>query len=139
VSAETPAAVLKRAADKLRALATADGITPGPWTQSWHGQDHLVHGPGEAWSNSVAEWTYAIVTQEPKVSVQRAECNTADAAFIATMHPGVGVALADWLESTAATVDAVTRQHADAAPADAHWLAPALAVARAVLGEGAQR
>lgn len=45
--------------------------------------------------------------------------------------------LADWLDSTAATVDAVTRKYADAAPADAHWLAPALAVARAVLGEDA--
>lgn len=57
-----------------------------------------------------------------------------DAAYIATMHPGVGAALADWLESTAATIEAVIRKHEDAATEFSHWVAPALAVARAING-----
>lgn len=131
MSAETPAAVLKRAADKLRALAAA--ATPPPWTATPRyrkGTQTIVQvdvtKPPLPGSN---------VPQEASVRPSSA----ADALYGAAMDPGVGVALADWLESTAATVDAVTRQHADAAPADAHWLAPALAVAGAVLGEGAQR
>lgn len=56
------------------------------------------------------------------------------AVYITTVHPGVGLALADLLESTAATIDAVRKKHVDAAPEDAHWIAPALAVARQING-----
>ncbi|MGJ5831388.1 hypothetical protein [Streptomyces ossamyceticus] len=42
-----------------------------------------------------------IATWEPQASEQRAECDTADADWIAAMHPGVGLALADWLEQEA--------------------------------------
>lgn len=52
----------------------------------------------------------------------------------ADMHPAVGAALADWLESTAATIEAVIRKHEDAATESSHWVAPALAVARAING-----
>jgi hypothetical protein len=55
---------------------------------------------------------------------------------MALMHPGVGLALADWLKSTALTVDAVAKHRPDAVIEDenAHWLVPALAVARQILG-----
>jgi hypothetical protein len=124
---------LRRAADKIRTLATVldSPEFPGlPWQ-------------AVACSDPDRDECPCVVVQArpghdglgaPMFYVADAETPEC-AAFIATMGPGVGTALADWLESTAATVDAVTRKHADAALAEAHWLAPALAVARAVLGE----
>lgn len=122
MSAETPAAVLKGAADEIRQLATE--ATPGPW-HAWAGTyPHLViQGPPGVLSEA-----------KGIVSTNLAVNERADSSWIAALHPGVGMALADWLESTAATVEAVTRKHADAAPTDAHWLAPALAVAQQILG-----
>jgi hypothetical protein len=134
MSAETPAAVLKRAADKIRALATVldSPEFPGlPWravecsdpdrdecpcvvVQARPGHDGLG-----------APMFYVADAETP-------EC----AAFIAAMGPGVGVALADWLDRMADANDTVN-----------DWTLgvvstlnlEALAVARLVLGEGAQR
>ena len=55
----------------------------------------------------------------------------AHADYIAAMHPGVALALADWLDDEAGFIDAI-KAHADGDPS---VLAPhALAVADAVLG-----
>lgn len=93
----TPADKLRAAAEKLRKL-TGQAIE-GPWTATWSEQQYELKGPSSV--DPIAEWTYAIATWEPKASEQRAECDTADADYIAAMHPGVGLALADWLESEA--------------------------------------
>ena len=114
----TPADELRAAAAKIRDL-TAE-TTGAPWTTSWSEQQYEVKSPSGI--DPIAEWTYAIATWEPEASEQRAECDTADADWIATMHPGIGTALAAWLESAA-------RDAREIGP-DPH----ALAVARAVLG-----
>ena len=123
----TAADTLRRAADRLRALATADGITPGPWLSMDHGDRLLWDGPG-------AE------DLPPRYVVDEPMSNPANAAFIAAMHPGVGMALADWLKSEA------TRHLPDSecgycAPGrnPLRLPCPALAVARLVLGEEVQR
>lgn len=54
--------------------------------------------------------------------------------YLALLGPATGHAMADWLDSTAATIEAVIRNHEDAAHEGAHWIAPALAVARAIKG-----
>jgi hypothetical protein len=66
---------------------TARAATPGPWQARWVGQDYQVHGPGQAYPYSVAEWTYAVATWEPEAATQRAECDTADAEHIARHDP----------------------------------------------------
>ena len=96
---------MSTAADELRAASArlrelAGRATDAPWSTAWNGQQYELRGPDEA-AYPIAEWTYAINTTEPKVSEERAECNTADADWIAAMHPGVGHALADWLDSAA--------------------------------------
>lgn len=109
--ADRPADQLRAAAEKLRAAAAA--ATPGPWKMT---------GVGDfGWSVSA-----------PGVETPDTEQGRTDAELIALMHPGVGLALADSLESTARTVDAVSEKY-EPDPA-AHWLAPALAVARQLLG-----
>ena len=75
---------LRAAAEKLRELATADGITPGPWLSMDHGDRLLWDGPG-------AE------DLPPRYVVDEPMSNGANAELIATLHPGVAVALADWL------------------------------------------
>jgi hypothetical protein len=116
--AETPAATLHRAADKIRTLLAADDLTPGPWL-SLDGGDRIIHD-GPAIEFGPADY----VIDEPAG-------NAANAEWIAAMHPGVGVALADWLETTAeyATVSVTHPTH----------VVRAFELARLVLGEGAQR
>ena len=93
----TPADELRTAADRLRKLAGQ--ASEAPWTTQWNAQEYELISPSRPYP--IAEWTYAIVTTEPAASLQRAECDTANADYIAAMHPGVGTALADWLDSEA--------------------------------------
>lgn len=92
-----PAEELRIAAAKLRVLAGK--ATGSPWTPQWNAQEYELVGPSRPYP--IAQWTYAVATWEPKASEQRAECDTADADYIAAMHPLVGLALADWLDETA--------------------------------------
>lgn len=118
----TPAAELRAAATKLRALASkaTSGICPD-WIYS--AVRHVArncnmdcsHDEHQGWDQP--EW-------------DRYE----DSPYIAAMGPAVGLALADWLDGTAATIEAVLRKHEDAATETSHWVAPALAVARALNG-----
>lgn len=109
----TPAAELRAAATKLRRL-TADFGTP---SESFLIDDRdpevLVSPTGAVFARA-----YAPVIAD----------------YMAAMGPGVGAALADWLDGTAATIEAVVRKHEDAASETSHWVAPALAVARQILG-----
>ena len=110
---QTPAQELRTAAKKLRAYATeASHRAPGPW---------IVH---EAYGflrvdndrdKTKEAWTV-------KTGADLAEENRPTAEYIALMHPGVGTALADWMD--------------DAADGDQHGEHDpyALAVARAILG-----
>jgi hypothetical protein len=121
----TPAEDLRAAAVKLRELATA--ATPGPWRQhdthlGQYGYTATVLS-GEGNDTDLRAWLPSM-SQEPWDEARNA---WPDAAFIAAMHPGVGLALADWLDSwTGFEIS----EHA-AMPDD---LTHALAVARAING-----
>lgn len=114
----TPADQLRAAAEKLRSLITFLGDNRGPWTVGTP-----PSGYPQSISNVGVPYCVADTHEDPSIPVFTI------APYIATMHPGVGKALADWLENTAISLAAST--HPD-------WQdcigADALAVARAVLG-----
>ncbi|GHA61028.1 hypothetical protein GCM10010330_11080 [Streptomyces tendae] len=64
---------------------TAQAASAGPWSTRWNGQDHELVAPARAYP--IAEWTYAIATQEPEASAHRAECDTANADHIVRHDP----------------------------------------------------
>lgn len=74
---------LRTAAETLRRLAEA--ATPSPWTETGIGDFGWTVGSP---TRSIAE-------------TEDNEQGRTDAAYIAAMHPGIGVALADWLDETA--------------------------------------
>ncbi|MGX1129939.1 hypothetical protein RKD49_002129 [Streptomyces glaucescens] len=119
----TPAEEIRTAAQILRRLAAA--ATGGPWETTWRGQQYHLDGYRDGDLHPISEWTYAIATWEPQVHDERADCDTADADYIAAMHPGVGAALARWLESWTG----VDLHEAGSLPEDAQH---ALAVARQI-------
>lgn len=105
----TPADELRTAAATLRALLTNPELTPGPWLSMDRG-DRLVHaGPGSE-------------SKRPIYVVDEPMNNSANAAWIAAMDPGVGAALADWLASAADDAEQIGPDH------------NALAVARQING-----
>jgi hypothetical protein len=91
----TPADEIRAAAAKLRELA-ADA-TDGPWAahdpnKRWgDDRDHQLIGGGKALATFDNDYNGPLNT-----------------AYAATMHPGVGKALADWLDHTAAHLTAST-------------------------------
>ncbi|MFE2407053.1 hypothetical protein ACFXDE_01780 [Kitasatospora sp. NPDC059408] len=112
---DQPADLLAAAAEVLRehvGYLELHGIR-GPWT---------VHsGPSgypQAISNVGVPLLIANTFTDPKAP-------PVAATYIALMHPGVGLALADWLDVAAVTWTNLTNANQDAA----------LAVARAVLGQ----
>ncbi|KOU67803.1 hypothetical protein ADK57_16035, partial [Streptomyces sp. MMG1533] len=110
----TPAEEIRTAAEKLRELLAAPGLTPGPWLSLDHGDRLLYDGPG-------AE------DQPPVYVVDEPMSNGANADWIEAMHPGVGNLLAKWLDSWG-VID--LSEHA-AMQEDARH---ALAIARAING-----
>lgn len=129
---ELPSETLRRAAEKLRALAQA--ASEGPWGHASDGAFIEVYGHNRRW---VAD-------------AGRSESKQArhDGAFIATLHPGVAVLIADWLDAEAGAheggmgiteavrdlVAVVETRERDIQVA-VSTLGQALAVARALLGE----
>ena len=129
---------LRTAATRIRELATADGIPPGPWTitpRYRKGTKTVVqydmHKPPPPGSNT------------PGLKVIHP--SRTDALYSAALHPGVGLALADWLDEEAgrraASVVAAVEIWGNAEHPDAvAWLttglgkgsAPALALARLI-------
>ncbi|MEV6504829.1 hypothetical protein AB0M61_01740 [Streptomyces sp. NPDC051642] len=78
----SPSDELKAAATRLRNLATA--ATPGPWEQT---------GIGDyGWNVTFGHTTAGVETED-------SDQGRADADYIATMGPNVGLRLADWLTS----------------------------------------
>nr|WTC12498.1 hypothetical protein OHA15_33665 [Streptomyces anthocyanicus] len=106
----TPAHELRTAAQKIRALAKTIS-TPDE-------RDQVFHADGTD------------VTQGRTGLYDVATTQTTELAdYIAVMHPGVGTALADWLDATASTLDANTH------PGWQETVAPhPLAVARTING-----
>lgn len=110
VTPVSPAGTLRAAATKLRTLLADPELTAGPWLSLDRGDRLLRDQPGDE-------------DQAPVYVVNEPMTNGANADYIAAMHPGVGVALALWLDDAAR---------------DAVEIGPdpyALGVARLVLGE----
>lgn len=106
--------MLRKAATLMRERATTAPIPAGPWER---------------------EFSDAIRTDIPFGSPGYliAECATnVEAEHIASWHPAVALAVADWLEFEANVHEASVR---NSAPADHRLSTQALAVARAYLGE----
>lgn len=114
-----PAARLRAAAGVVRELSTA--ATPGPWTPESPLLSDIVTS---ALLGRVADCS---------VGTEYRPQSIPDAAWIALMHPGVGEPLAKWLEYVAELAVSVAAHRPDAATEDAPWLAPALALADAIL------
>lgn len=114
----TPADEITTAAEKLRSLIAFLGDNRGPWKVGTP-----PSGYPQSISNVGVPYCIADTHEDPSIPVFTI------APYIATMHPGVGAALADWLETTAIRLNHST--HAD-------WqdtVEPkALAVARAING-----
>ena len=113
---QPPAEELRAAAARLRATATAAG--GDTWQADHFPEGTIVRRAGSTQSlfrlaadgNRAAGTPYVL----PAIGDQ-----------IAAMHPGVGLALADWLDDTASQLDVMPFPVTHA---------PALAVARAILG-----
>lgn len=129
---ESPASTLRSAAEKLRALATA--ATEGPWVTGKSGLS--------VWVEAASRDLFVADTGD-----QGNEFAEADAAFIAAVHPGVALLIADQWDAIADDMgdeEIVERGAAGVgvlvlgrlfAPRPT-WTA-ALAAARSVLGEEA--
>lgn len=122
------AELLREAAAKLRRLA--ENASPGPWSA----EDRPTFGAGGVPVSCVWDADDALV-------VESHIPNDPDVDLIASMHPGVALSAADWLDATAARADEI----ADATPgspvrvlgiiaANVVGFNEAVAVARAVLG-----
>ena len=116
----TPADELKAAAEKLRALAAE--ASSAPWNANQWGNVET------AGYEEVAEvWP---LQAGPDINVN----------YIAAMHPGVGTALADWLDAEAAIWDAVQTMTEEYGPKGVKvsfgisTQEEALTVARTILG-----
>lgn len=109
---DSPADQLTAAAKLLREHATADYVTSGPWIV--HEAFGFLRVDNDR-SKTREAWTV-------KTGADLAEENRHTAEYIALMHPGVGLALADWLDSAAQDAELIGPDHR------------ALAVARQLLG-----
>jgi hypothetical protein len=124
-----PAALLRRAATVLRERAQA---VPSRWPgRPWHVEECASEEDGGCpcivAQGKRAAWDQA---QDPPIQYVADAETPEHAAWIATVHPGVGLALADLLEHAAARLDHSTH------PDWQELVAPhELAVARAVLAE----
>lgn len=108
---ESPAALLRRAAEKIRKLAEALGDNRGPWYVSAN------RGYPQEISNIGVPYVVAQTYDEPIKPLRTGP-------YIAAMHPGVGVALADVLEQTADVLESTGAPGGE----------PVLRLARVILG-----
>lgn len=136
---DNPAELLRHAATLIRSLG--EHVSPGPWMTSnsrthWLADD-VVFGQSVWMANRISQ----------VCNVDYGQNRKPDAAWIALMHPGVGAALAEWLDYAARRHDALVQAaHQvwadDTAGRDKHITDEtdqrALTVARALLGEVAE-
>jgi hypothetical protein len=125
---DDPAALLRAAAQHLRGLATDPELTPGPWR----------HDPDTYWNRSPffeQEYVSAGPAREIACVAGTGPDGTpgaaANAAYIATVHPRVGEALADWLETEARQEAYTLAEFGHRGGASPH----ALAIARQILAQ----
>lgn len=113
------AGLLREAAAVLRERAEA--ATPGPWGIGIDDDPRTV--------SSVDPYNWIADTSGNPNEYM-------DAAYIATMHPDVGLALADWLDDEAPAVAISIRDTPGITPDEVNQI-PAIVLARAILGRDA--
>jgi hypothetical protein len=127
---DSPAQQLHRAAALLREHATAAAEDSG--SPHWSASRILPDQPESRMTRVVAGSGGSLIHGRGERRSPFFHAPVGD--YIATMGPGVGAALADWLDAEAARLEATALPF---------WQETvgrhALAVARALLGEGAQR
>jgi hypothetical protein len=102
------AELLRRAAEVLRERAAS--ATPGPWRWEQYREDlpYLVGRGGDpatyAYDTEVIEANHSGECGCRSACYLGLEVAHADRDYIATMHPGVGLALADWLDTAGADI-----------------------------------
>lgn len=123
MSAET----LRRAAALMRERAEA--ATPGPWEfRPRRGFQSVSDSP--ATIGFVDTAGYFVMLREGMWATEN------DMSYVASWHPAVALAVADWLDATAARIDAGRDpQHGGRRNHSWRGSREALAVARAYLGE----
>jgi len=124
---------LREAARVLRERAGAIGAAP------WCAREELAEViPGQAGGSMYYRSSvYGFDSWQKGNTPYIASANSmTGAAYIATMHPGVGLALADWLNRLAASVemDAPTDWNRREAHGRPEWATDGFAVADAILG-----
>lgn len=72
--------------------------------------------------------------EELRTAAAKLSPSTTETPNLTAEYPDLDAAYAQLLRGIAETVDAVLRHYPDAIDERAHWLAPALAVARAING-----
>ncbi|MFH9812533.1 hypothetical protein ACH4NO_18295 [Streptomyces olivaceus] len=116
----TPADEMLAAADKLRSTCTA--ASPGPWKIA----------KVRPYTDPLLMSRYDETPDDKEVLIAGSiDVDPSDQAVVQMLHPGVGVALAEWLETEAA--QPLTAQHGPRCTADCTTTA-ALAVARQING-----
>jgi len=115
----TPAEELRAAAKLMRERAEA--ATPGPWKHMCMGSEGCITIRA---SGTIRERGHGRVAKHGWKDWQ---ADHADAEFVASVHPGVALAVADWLDMAVSCGCEPGDDHADIKAA-------ALAVARAYLG-----
>jgi hypothetical protein len=93
---ETPAQMLRRAAEKMRALAGA--ATAGPWRATPHGRP-----PTQSWyvtglHTLITTGLHEDIDDHELVAIEH---DRADAQYIAAVHPGIGLLVADQWDAIA--------------------------------------
>lgn len=120
----TPAEELREAAKRLR--ERAQWATEGPWSvQEEHGRDIA----GDGFSDVRVTGPAGVVAVTYLTGVIETGPHEDNAAYIASMHPGVATAVAGWLDIEAGILE-------KGLPDPTGGWAEARAVARAVLGTG---
>ncbi|MEU9670367.1 hypothetical protein AB0E25_33300 [Streptomyces bobili] len=115
----TPADELRTAATKIR--TTCDAASPGPWT--------IAKVPPFTMPLLMSRYEET-PDDEDVLIVGNIDVEPEDQAVVQMLHPGVGAALADWLDTAAEYADKWPPDH----QANSPFRQGALAVARAVLG-----
>lgn len=114
---------LREAAALLRKRAEA--ATPGPWQRSTH-YGYKIVGPLPRHATVGHVDPLSSASRPDRLSAVIESTNGSNGDYIALMHPGVTLALADWLDAEAAT--------ATPRGLDPHSGPAAVAVADAILG-----
>lgn len=124
-----PAAELRAAAKLMR--ERAGRATAGPWETCQQGDCWLVM------SSLFGQVATSAHEDEDADAVVIIERDHRDAEYVASMHPGVARAVADWLDAEAQKYDGLTAAFAGFLSGDAGLgdPDPALMAARAYLGE----